>query len=232
MGEKQVYGTRATLSHVHVARASHFFDTRRADQGGAAADGAAGGGQEGDLVAREEDKLYGEWQTSVWTPPPVGLDGKVPKNEYGTWGLPNARHLPAGAVHLNMPGVAKAAKKLGIDFAKAVTSFEFKNGRNLPVEDGIITAAGNVRPHLGYKCASKKSAHLSLKGSDDRFHCADCLPNMRRSSPLKHSARPICSMLCVDQQRERERERIRNRWLFFVAQREMDGRPLKAVADP
>jgi len=134
-----------------------FFDTRRADQGGAA---AAGGGQEGDVVAREEDKLYGEWQTSVWTPPPVGLDGKVPKNEYGTWGLPNARHLPAGAVHLNMPGVAKAAKKLGIDFAKAVTSFEFKNGRNLPVEDGIITAAGNVWPHLGYKCASKKSAHI------------------------------------------------------------------------
>ena len=28
VGEKQVYGARATLSHVHVARASHFFMTR------------------------------------------------------------------------------------------------------------------------------------------------------------------------------------------------------------
>lgn len=115
------------------------FDSKPSYQGAA----AAGGGQEGDTVVREEDKLYGEWQTRLWIPPPV-VDGKVPKNEFGTWGLPNMRHLPAGAVHLNMPGVAKAAKRLGIDFAKAVTSFEFKKGKNIPVEDGIVTAAGNV----------------------------------------------------------------------------------------
>lgn len=40
-------------------------------------------------------------------------------------------------------GSAKIARKLGFDFAEAVTSFEFKKGRAFPVVSGIVIAAEN-----------------------------------------------------------------------------------------
>ena len=40
-------------------------------------------------------------------------------------------------------GIAKIAKKLGFDYAEAVTSFEFKKGRAFPVITGIVIASEN-----------------------------------------------------------------------------------------
>ena len=39
--------------------------------------------------------------------------------------------------------IAKIAKKLGFDYAEAVTSFEFKKGRAFPVITGIVIASEN-----------------------------------------------------------------------------------------
>jgi hypothetical protein len=40
-------------------------------------------------------------------------------------------------------GVARVAKKLGLDYAEAITGFEFKKQRAIPVVTGIVVADGN-----------------------------------------------------------------------------------------
>lgn len=40
-------------------------------------------------------------------------------------------------------GAAKIAKRLGFDYAEAVTNFEFKKGRAFPVISGIVVASEN-----------------------------------------------------------------------------------------
>ena len=49
--------------------------------------------------------------------------------------------LPPGTVHLRVPRVVPIAKKLEIDFAPAMVGFEFRNGRSIPVFDGIVVCA-------------------------------------------------------------------------------------------
>ncbi|KAG8981419.1 hypothetical protein FRB90_007271 [Tulasnella sp. 427] len=83
--------------------------------------------------------LYAEWQTKFYEPPPV-IDGKVPKNDFGNIDLYTPSMLPQGAVHLPYKGIAKIARRLGIDHAEAVTGFEFKQRRALPILTGIVVA--------------------------------------------------------------------------------------------
>lgn len=40
-------------------------------------------------------------------------------------------------------GIAKIAKKLGIDYAEAIVDFEFVKNRSIPVTNGIVVAAEN-----------------------------------------------------------------------------------------
>lgn len=46
--------------------------------------------------------------------------------------------LPPGTVHLRLQRVVPVAKRLGIDFAPAMVGFEFRNGRSVPVYEGIV----------------------------------------------------------------------------------------------
>ncbi|KAL1745796.1 hypothetical protein HDZ31DRAFT_81675 [Schizophyllum fasciatum] len=87
----------------------------------------AGAGPAGDLM----QGLYARSQTELFVPPPV-VDGKVPKNDFGN-------------VDLYVPnkGLVKIAKKLGFDYAEAVTGFEFKKRRAVPVIQGVVIAAEN-----------------------------------------------------------------------------------------
>ena len=61
-------------------------------------------------------------------PPPV-QDGKVPRNGFGNCDIYVDSMIPKGGVHLPLKGSAKVAKKLGIDYADAVTGFEFKSAQ-------------------------------------------------------------------------------------------------------
>ncbi|KAJ3145272.1 hypothetical protein HDU86_001108 [Geranomyces michiganensis] len=81
---------------------------------------------------------YGLWQTVEYRAPPIGPDGKIPKNSFGNIELFHENMLPPGAVHL--PWLARLAKKLGIDYASAVTGFDFHKGRSTPVIAGIVVA--------------------------------------------------------------------------------------------
>lgn len=86
----------------------------------------------------------------------------MPRNAYGNVNLFTPEMLPEGAAHIPskkrdafpyqsrnliantlVNGVAKIAKKLGIDYAEAIVDFEFVKKRSIPVMNGIVVAAEN-----------------------------------------------------------------------------------------
>ncbi|KAJ3145179.1 hypothetical protein HDU89_007500 [Geranomyces variabilis] len=83
---------------------------------------------------------FGLWQTVEYRAPPIGPDGKIPKNSFGNIELFHENMLPPGAVHLPFAGLVRLAKKLGIEYASAVTGFDFHKGRSTPVIAGIVVA--------------------------------------------------------------------------------------------
>ncbi|GAB4831576.1 hypothetical protein Ancab_005588 [Ancistrocladus abbreviatus] len=84
--------------------------------------------------------LYGKWQTESLCLPHA-VDGIVPKNERGQVDVWSEKCLPLGTVHLKLPRLVPVAKRLGIDFAPAMVGFEFRNGRSMPVYEGIVVCA-------------------------------------------------------------------------------------------
>lgn len=87
----------------------------------------------------EETPLYAEYQTEIYRPPPV-VQGRIPKNAYGNLDIYVPSMVPPGAVHIKHPEAARSAKILGIDYADAVTGFEFRGRRGTAVFGGIVIA--------------------------------------------------------------------------------------------
>ncbi|XP_052284876.1 DNA repair protein complementing XP-C cells homolog isoform X2 [Dreissena polymorpha] len=82
-------------------------------------------------------ELFGKWQTEVYIPPPA-VDGKVPRNAHGNVEMFLPTMLPAGTVHLKIPGLNKVAKKLDIDCAPAMVGWDHHCGFSHPLMDGWI----------------------------------------------------------------------------------------------
>eukprot|EP00903_Cladosiphon_okamuranus_P010967 g10358.t1 len=95
--------------------------------------------KKGEKDGEGTSKLYGEWQTEPWVPK-AAVDGKVPKNEYGNVEFFDCSpaFLPPGTEHVRGNQIGRVAAKLGVDYAPALTGFESKQGRQVPVLDGII----------------------------------------------------------------------------------------------
>ncbi|GAA5988475.1 hypothetical protein JCM11641_007162 [Rhodosporidiobolus odoratus] len=91
----------------------------------------------------QEQGLFEEAQTEVYRAPPV-VDGKIPKNDFGNIDLFVPSMLPAGAVHLPNKVAAKCAKQLEMDYAEAITGFEFRQRRALPTIAGVVIAEENA----------------------------------------------------------------------------------------
>ncbi|CAF0988388.1 unnamed protein product [Rotaria sordida] len=89
------------------------------------------------VTIRPELELFGEWQTSDYIPP-VAKDGIVPCNEYGNVDLFKPEMLPHGCVHIVEPNAARLSKKLGINYAEAITGFDAHGGGSHPVMEGIV----------------------------------------------------------------------------------------------
>lgn len=89
--------------------------------------------------ARPLQALYARAQTEWIVPPPI-RDGAIPKNAFGNIDVYVPTMVPAGAVHLKLKGCAKVCRRLGVDFAEAVTGFEFGNRRAVPVLTGVVVA--------------------------------------------------------------------------------------------
>ncbi|XP_063204040.1 DNA repair protein complementing XP-C cells [Chroicocephalus ridibundus] len=86
---------------------------------------------------KEDLALFGRWQTEDYQPP-VAVDGKVPRNEYGNVYLFLPSMLPVGCVQLRLPNLNRLARKLDIDCALAITGFDFHGGYSHPVTDGYV----------------------------------------------------------------------------------------------
>ncbi|XP_063989217.1 DNA repair protein complementing XP-C cells homolog [Diachasmimorpha longicaudata] len=82
-------------------------------------------------------ELFGQWQTSPYIPPEV-KDGIIPRNEYGNVDLFKQCMLPKGAVHIDLPGLNRIARKLKIDCAPACVGFNFGCRGALPAFEGFI----------------------------------------------------------------------------------------------
>ncbi|KAF3480574.1 Rad4 family protein [Arthroderma uncinatum] len=86
--------------------------------------------------------LYALYQTEFIIPPPI-QDGIIPKNEYGNIDCFVRSMIPRGAAHVPFPGTVRVCKKLGIDYAEAVTGFEFGSKMAVPIIQGVVVAAEN-----------------------------------------------------------------------------------------
>ncbi|KAI9795973.1 MAG: hypothetical protein M1835_004867 [Candelina submexicana] len=86
--------------------------------------------------------MYSIEQTEWIIPPPI-LNGVIPKNAYGNMDCFVPTLVPKGAVHIPQRGTAKICRRLNIDFAEAVTGFEFGKQRAVPVINGVVVAQGN-----------------------------------------------------------------------------------------
>ncbi|KAF8856358.1 Rad4-domain-containing protein [Acephala macrosclerotiorum] len=83
--------------------------------------------------------LY-SWDQTDWIIPPPIENGIIPKNSFGNIDLYVDSMLPEGAVHLPMRGTVKICKRLNIDYAEAVTGFEFGHRMAVPVISGVVVA--------------------------------------------------------------------------------------------
>lgn len=88
--------------------------------------------------------LYSWDQTEYIIPPPI-RNGVIPKNSYGNIDCFVPSMVPKGAVHIPLRGTVRICKKLEIDFAEAVTGFEFGNKRAVPVCEGVVVAKENEK---------------------------------------------------------------------------------------
>ncbi|KDP33184.1 hypothetical protein JCGZ_13449 [Jatropha curcas] len=91
----------------------------------------------GEADPKGTTELYGKWQLEPLQLPRA-VNGIVPKNERGQVDVWSEKCLPPGTVHLRLPRIFHVAKRLEIDYAPAMVGFEFKNGRSIPVFEGIV----------------------------------------------------------------------------------------------
>eukprot|EP00268_Persea_americana_P044800 TRINITY_DN4533_c0_g1_i2.p1 TRINITY_DN4533_c0_g1~~TRINITY_DN4533_c0_g1_i2.p1 ORF type:complete len:708 (-),score=186.07 TRINITY_DN4533_c0_g1_i2:263-2386(-) len=87
--------------------------------------------------AEDTISLYGKWQMEPLCLPHA-VNGMVPKNERGQVDVWSEKCLPPGTTHLRLPRMVPVVKRLEIDFAPAMVGFEFRNGRSVPVFEGIV----------------------------------------------------------------------------------------------
>ncbi|KAL8792716.1 MAG: hypothetical protein Q9195_004691 [Heterodermia aff. obscurata] len=83
------------------------------------------------------------WDQTEWIIPPPIENGVIPKNAFGNMDCYVPTMVPEGAVHIPLRSTMKICKRLGIDYAEAVTGFEFGKQRAVPVITGVVVAAEN-----------------------------------------------------------------------------------------
>ncbi|KAJ2976629.1 hypothetical protein NUW58_g8036 [Xylaria curta] len=84
--------------------------------------------------------IYTMDQTEVYKAPPV-VNGKVPKNRYGNLDLYVPSMVPEGGVYISDDLGARAAFICGVDYAPALTGFQFSGRKGTAVLRGVIVAA-------------------------------------------------------------------------------------------
>ena len=83
--------------------------------------------------------MYAAFQTIAYEAPPV-VNSRIPKNAYGNLDIYVPSMVPKGGIHIPHPDASRAARLLGIDYADAVTGFEFKGRHGTAVVKGAVVA--------------------------------------------------------------------------------------------
>lgn len=115
-----------------------------------------------------EERLYAIFQTKVYVPPPV-KEGLITKNAYGNIDVYVPSMIPDGAVLINTPYAADAAKLIGVDYANAVVGFKFERRGATPKIEGIVVAeefqeaVGSVQEQLKAEAIEKQRSELELR---------------------------------------------------------------------
>ncbi|KAK4201570.1 putative DNA repair protein rhp41 [Triangularia verruculosa] len=78
-----------------------------------------------------------ESQTELYVPPPV-VNGKVPKNKFGNLDVYVPSMVPRGGVHIPHEKARQAGFILGVDYAPALTGFEFRGRHGTAVLRGVV----------------------------------------------------------------------------------------------
>ncbi|KAK7705828.1 hypothetical protein SLS64_007776 [Diaporthe eres] len=82
-------------------------------------------------------------QTSLYVPPPV-VAGRIPKNKFGNLDLYVPSMVPAGGAHISHPRAGHAAHILGVDYAPALTGFDWRGRKGTAVYNGVVVPAEAV----------------------------------------------------------------------------------------
>lgn len=114
--------------------------------------------------------LFGEWQTEELKIPAC-VNGKVPRGSHGNVDLWSPEHLPKGTLHITAPYAKMAARKLGIDFAPAMTGFEIRGGRSIPKIEGVVVAADNGDLVVD---AARETAQAAFKRQEEKARQEAC----------------------------------------------------------
>lgn len=113
------------------------------------------GSGEDDEDEEADGRLYAQFQTKLYIPTPV-TDGKIPKNAYGNIDvyvpsmIPENGSLVKASDKCSLKLLEKAARLLGVDYAKAVIGFDFGRksskrflGKAQAKEGGIVIPNDN-----------------------------------------------------------------------------------------
>ncbi|KAF7619780.1 putative DNA repair protein Rad4 [Aspergillus flavus] len=122
----------------------------------------------GDSEQYTETALYAYHQTELYRPPSV-IQGKVPKNAFGNLDVYVPSMVPSGGVHIKHSDARHAAKLLGIDYADAVTGFDFKGRHGTAVIQGVVIAKEYeeaLKEVLGCLEDQKLQAELEQKSAE------------------------------------------------------------------
>ncbi len=99
---------------------------------------------ERDTGEKPKQGLYA-WNQTVWISAPPIENGIIPRNKFGNIDCYVPTMVPKGAVHIPRRNTVRICKRLGCDYAEAVTGFEFGNKRAIPVITGVVVAEENER---------------------------------------------------------------------------------------
>lgn len=103
-------------------------------------DGAAGGGAHPSPLGIP---IFTPEQTELYRAPPV-LDGRIPKNKFGNIEIYVPSMVPEGGEHIEDEVAGRAAYMLGVDYAPALSGFNFQGRKGTAVLRGVVVAKENA----------------------------------------------------------------------------------------
>lgn len=119
--------------------------------------------------------LYAFNQTSLYVPPPV-VNGRIPKNAFGNLDIYVPSMVPPGGYHIRHALAKNAARLLGIDYADAVTGFQFKGRHGTAITSGAVVAE-EYREAVE---AVIEGFQYEQENEESRLYSLECLKLWRR----------------------------------------------------